>query len=190
MKRLLSLFVLALTTLSALHALADELHPELRDVTVKVDSDCSSWMNDWITEAQNLTREDNPRINYLAYVIEDKRTGLPIGSVGCSYYADMRKVGITYFIGADYRNEGYASEAIKAYVCYFFEHYDENEIIATIREDNFPSWKAIENAGFTLTEKKMYKDIYDVNEELYRFYSAKRMHWTPERQKGEKHELL
>ena len=72
-------------------------------------------------------------------MIEDKRTGSPVGSVGCSYYEDLGKVGITYFIGADFRNNGYASEAVKAYVCYFFEHYDENEMIATIREDNLPS---------------------------------------------------
>ena len=138
------------------------------------DSDCRSWMNDWIAEAQKLTREDNPRTNYLAYAIENKKTGLPVGSVGCSFYADMKKVGITYFVGADFRNEGYASEAIKAYVCYFFEHYNENEMIATIREDNLPSWKTIEKAGFTLTEKKMYKDINDTNEIRYRFYSVKK----------------
>lgn len=137
-------------------------------------SDCGSWMNDWIIEAQNLIREDNPRIDYLAYVIENKRTGLPIGSVGCSFYADMGKVGITYFIGVNFRNKGYASEAIKAYVRFFFEHYDENEIIATVREDNIQSWKAIERAGFALTEKKMYKDINDADEKLYRFYSRQR----------------
>lgn len=138
---------------------------------VGFDKDCSSWMDDWIIEAQNLAREDDPRKNYLAYVIEDKRTGLILGSVGCSYYEDLDKVGITYFIGADHRNAGYASEAIKAYACYFFEHYDEKELIATIREDNLPSWKAIEKAGFSLTERKMYKDINDESEELYRFYS-------------------
>ena len=120
------------------------------------DKDCSSWMDDWIKEAQNLAREDNPQKNYLAYVIEDKRTGSSVGSVGCSYYEDLGKVGITYFIGADFRNNGYAVEAIKAYIRYFFEHYDENEMIATIREDNLPSWKTIERAGFSLTEKKMY----------------------------------
>ncbi len=141
---------------------------------VGFDKDCSSWMGDWIIEAQNLAREDNPRNYYLAYVIEDKGTGSPIGSVGCSFYEDLGKVGITYFVGADFRNKGYASEAIKAYVCYFFEHYDEKEIIATIREDNLPSWKTIERAGFLLTEKKMYKDINDKNEELYRFYSMYR----------------
>ncbi len=103
-------------------------------------------MGDWITEAQNLARDDNPRKMYLAYVIEDKGTGSPVGSVGCSYYEDLRKVGVTYFVRAYFRNNGYASEAIKAYVCYFFEHYDENEIIATIREENLPSWKAIEKS--------------------------------------------
>ena len=28
------------------------------------DKDCSSWMGDWIIEAQNLAREDNPRKMY------------------------------------------------------------------------------------------------------------------------------
>jgi len=39
---------------------------------------------------------------YLAYVIEDKRTGSSVGTVGCSFYEDMGKVGVTYFIGADF----------------------------------------------------------------------------------------
>lgn len=135
---------------------------------------CSSWMKDWILEAQGLAQKDNPRTDYLAYVIEDKRTGFPIGSVGCSFYADMGKVGITYFVGAKYRKKGYASEALKAYVRYFFEHYDEIEIIATIREDNISSWKTIEKAGFVLVDKRMYRDINDADEELYRFYSLQR----------------
>lgn len=141
---------------------------------VGFDRNCSLWMKAWILEAQSLEQKDNPRIDFLAYVIEEKRTRFPIGSVGCSYYADMGKVGITYFIGAEYRNKGYACEAVKAYVKYFFEHYDEVEMIATIREDNIFSWKAIEKAGFVLTDKQMYKDTNDTNEELYRFYSAQR----------------
>lgn len=115
------------------------------------DKNCGSWMKDWILEAQSLEQKDNPQTDYLAYVIEDRKTGVPIGSVGWSYYADMGKVGITYFVGAEYRNKGYASEAVKAYVRYFFEHYDQIEMIATIREDNISSWMAIEKAGFVLT---------------------------------------
>lgn len=137
-------------------------------------TDCSSWMREWILQAQSLEKLDNPRKDYLAYVIEERKTGFPIGAVGCSFYADMEKVGITYFIGAEYRNKGYASEAIKSYVRYFFEHYDEIEIIATIREDNTTSWKTIEKSGFVLTENRMYRDINDTYEELYRFYSTKR----------------
>lgn len=135
---------------------------------------CSSWMKGWIIEAQNLAQKDNPRTDYLAYAIEDRRTGFSIGAVGCSFYGDMGKVGITYFVGAEFRGKGYASEAVKAYVRYYFEHYDENEIIATIREDNIPSWKVIEKAGFVLTEKRMYKDINDTDKKLYRFYSVQR----------------
>ena len=37
------------------------------------DKDCSSWMDDWIKEAQNLAREDNPRKNYLGVPIPDSQ---------------------------------------------------------------------------------------------------------------------
>lgn len=130
------------------------------------DRNCGSWMKKWILEAQSLTQKDNPRTDYLAYVIEDRRTGFPIGSVGCSFYADMRKIGVTYFVGAECRNKGYASEAVNAYVRHFFEHYDENEIIATICADNISTWKTIEKTGFILTDKRMYRDINDSVEEL------------------------
>lgn len=46
----------------------------------------------------------------------------------------------------------------------------ESEIIATILDANAPSWKIAEKSGFKLIEKKMYKDIDDEKEELYRFY--------------------
>ncbi len=39
---------------------------------------------------------------------------------------------------------------------------------------NVPSWKTAEKAGFVLEEKRMYKDIDDSEEQLYRFYSIKR----------------
>ncbi|MDE6621403.1 MAG: hypothetical protein K2K74_13130 [Lachnospiraceae bacterium] len=44
------------------------------------------------------------------------------------------------------------------------------QLIATVKDENIPSWKAVEKAGFVLTEKRMYKDLYDDKEELYHFY--------------------
>ena len=43
---------------------------------------------------------------------------------GCSYYEDEKQVGLVYFIGAEYRGKGYASEAARAYAKYFLEHYE------------------------------------------------------------------
>ena len=135
------------------------------------DAECGSWMDEWMAEARKLAADDNPTVDYLAYAVELIDTHEVIGSVGCSYYKDMEKVGIVYFIGAEYRNHGYAAEAAKAYVRYFLRQYGQDEIIATIREDNVPSWRTIEKAGFSLTEKKLYKDIDDETEKPYRFYS-------------------
>lgn len=138
------------------------------------DTECGSWMDEWVVEARELAENDNPTVDYLAYTVELKETHEVVGSVGCSYYRDMEKVGITYFVGAEYRNCGYAAEAAEAYVRYFLQHYDQEEMIATINEDNASSWKVVEKVGFRLTQKKMYQDIDDESEQMTRFYSYKR----------------
>ena len=134
------------------------------------DESFPDWAGDWINEALVLTEKDDPRADYIPCTILLKSSGKVIGNVGCTYYEDTDKIGICYFIGSEYRKKGYVTEAVKAYVPYFFDHYDEKEIIATIKDDNLPSWKTAEKTGFKLLETKMYKDIYDEKEELYRFY--------------------
>lgn len=136
------------------------------------DMDCNEWMKNWIVEAKELTGRDDPTEEYLAYAIQLKESGIVIGSVGCSYYEDLEKVGVTYFIGGNYRNKGYASEAVKAYIQYFFRRYRINEIIATVREENISSRRVIEKSGFRLGERKLYKDLNDEFEEMYCFYSV------------------
>ncbi|MCR5103657.1 MAG: GNAT family N-acetyltransferase [Eubacterium sp.] len=138
------------------------------------DENCSEWIADWIDEAISLSEKDDPRADYIADVICLKEDGRVIGSVGTSYYEDLDKVGIVYFVGTEFRQKGYVSEAVEAYLDYFFDHYDENEIRANIRDANVPSWKTAEKVGFVLEEKRMYKDIDDSEEQLYRFYSVKR----------------
>lgn len=133
-------------------------------------SDCREWMASWIQEARALDRQDNPTGDYLAYAVTEKLHGILLGSVGCTYYEDLNQVGVTCFTGAAFRGQGYAAEAVTAYVQYFFTHYDIHRLIATVREDNTASWKTVENAGFVLSETRMYRDINDKKEELYRFY--------------------
>ena len=135
-----------------------------------LDKDCHRWMTEWVSEAKELSIRDNPKMDWLAYTITLKNKNIIVGSIGCSYYDDLEEIGITYFIGAQYRNNGYASEAIRAYVKYFFAHYDVQKMIATVRDENVSSCKAVEKAGFRLIEKRMYKDLNDDKEELYHFY--------------------
>lgn len=134
------------------------------------DKDCSGWMTKWIAEAKGLAIRDNPNMDYLAYAVMLTNENIVVGSIGCSYYEDLQEIGVTYFIGAQYRNNGYAVEAVKAYTKYFFNHYNVQKMIATVRSENVSSWKVVEKAGFLLTEKRMYKDLNDEKEELYHFY--------------------
>ncbi|MCM1263590.1 MAG: GNAT family N-acetyltransferase [Butyrivibrio sp.] len=134
------------------------------------DKDCGDWMAKWIDEAKNFAYRNNPHTDYLAYTITLKDEAVVIGSVGCSYYEEFQQTGITYFIGEQYRSNGYAVEAVKAYTEYFLNHYDVKGMIATVRDENIPSWKVIEKVGFILNGKRMYKDLNDDEEQLYRFY--------------------
>lgn len=138
------------------------------------DEDCGSWMAEWVSEAKEFTLRDNPLMDYLAYTVTLKDSGIVVGSVGCSYYDDLQETGITYFMGAQYRKNGYAAEAVKAYIEFFFSNYNVHRMIATVRDENISSWKVVEKANFILTEKKRYKDINDDKEELYRFYEITR----------------
>lgn len=139
-----------------------------------LDRDCGKWIANWIVEAQEFAIRNNPISDYLAYTISLKNKNVVVGSVGCTYYDDLQEIGITYFIGAQYRNNGFAVEAVKAYTSFFFQHYNVQKMIATIRDENISSWKVIEKSDFKLTEKKMYKDINDAEKVLYRFYEMEK----------------
>ena len=52
-------------------------------------------------------------------------------------------------------------------------------MIAMVSDENVPSWKLAERAGFTLTDKRMYKNLNDDIEELYRFYVMEKGNCRP-----------
>lgn len=64
------------------------------------DKNCNEWIGEWIVEAQEFSARNNPGMDYLAYTVVLKETNVVIGSVGCSYYEDLKETGITYFIVA------------------------------------------------------------------------------------------
>ncbi len=138
------------------------------------DYNCSEWIEDWIKEAVEYDKRNNPKKDYLAYTVCLKEDNKIIGSVGCSWYDDFEKTGVTYFLGNEYRGKGYALESLNAYIEYFFKQYPINKIIATIRENNVNSWKLLDKTDFRLSEKKMWKDYDDPKECMYRFYELEK----------------
>ena len=133
-------------------------------------SECHKWMGDFIREAMELESEDNPYHEYLAFAIEDKSDHQVIGSVGSSFYEDFMEVGVTYFIGAEYRGNGYAAEALQCFVDYLFAKYDLKKLVATANVKNIASCKTLEKAGFTVVVTKMYQDLYDEQAEMSNIY--------------------
>lgn len=136
-------------------------------------SDCDKWMGNWIKEAMQLDAKNNPNKAYLAYAIEDKIRNQVMGSVGTSYYEDFNRIGITYFLGAHFRGNGYMTEAVQSYVQYFFNHYEADTIFAAVKVENKSSCRTLEKAGFILLETRLYKDLYDKTEDLRNFYEIK-----------------
>lgn len=137
-------------------------------------SECHKWMGEFISEAINLETEDNPYNQYLAFAIEDKTSHMVIGSVGSSYYEDLTEVGVTYFIGANYRGNGYAAEALQCLVDYLFARYDLKKLVATARVENIASCRTLERTGFSVVETKLYQDLYDESEEMSNIYELAR----------------
>ena len=138
-------------------------------------SECDKWMGQWIRESMQLEIENDPNREYLAFVIEEKNIGQAIGSVGTSFYEDLQKIGITYFVGSKFRGQGYASEAVSAFAKYYFLHYNTDILFATARVRNIASCKVLERAGFVLYDSRMYQDMYDETAELNNFYELKRV---------------
>lgn len=133
-------------------------------------SECHKWMGEFINDAIKLEAEDNPYNEYLAFAIENKTNHTVIGSVGSSYYEDFKEVGVTYFIGANYRGNGYAAEALRCFADYMFTRYNLQKLIATAIVKNIASCKTLEKTGFSVVETKMYQDLYDEKEVLSNIY--------------------
>ncbi len=138
-------------------------------------SECHKWMGEFINDAMQLEKENNPYKEYLAYTVAEKGSRKAVGSVGCSYYEDMKEIGITYFIGAGFRGNGYGAEAVQTFVKNFFLMYEAERLIAVTDTENKASCRTLEKAGFTLLETRLYQDMYDEKERMSSIYEIVRL---------------
>ena len=112
--------------------------------------------------------------SYFKAIIQRKSDEL-IGSISLG---DMNRyegyVELEYAIAADFRNRGYATEAVKCMVDYGFSELDLTVIAAWVRSHNTESVRVLEKCAFTL-EGRLRKHARDRSDTLC--YSMLREEW-------------
>lgn len=124
------------------------------------------YMRDWsenVPEAQALTgyidwhqtqKDSTDVFENKRYAVILKETGRFIGIVGMGLEDTVNEVEMAYFIDEAYRGNGYAAEALQALFDWCMRVSDLPYLILTIDEQNLPSCRVAEKAGFILFEKR------------------------------------
>jgi RimJ/RimL family protein N-acetyltransferase len=81
----------------------------------------------------------------LAFLIEQNFA--PIGMVGINW-RDTETPELCYWLGVDYWGQGFATEATRAAIDFFFEEHDFEQLFAGARVSNPASRNILEKCGF------------------------------------------
>lgn len=96
-----------------------------------------------------------------------------IGTIGVVNINEEKKfIEINYYIEKKYRNQGYATEALRQIIDYFFNQVKIKEIRASHSLNNLAAQKVLLKCGMTFTYDTFYKDSQG-KEEIIRNYSLK-----------------
>lgn len=96
-------------------------------------------------------------------ILRDRRTGSLIGAVGSSFYVDMGKVGITYFIGAEFRDKGYSRPSISSFMIINLDKTIISEQIAdVIISGLLASNKLFRKVAFVGVDKNWQKEFVKI----------------------------
>lgn len=85
---------------------------------------------------------------------------------------ELQETEVAYGIAKQHRGNGYATEVAVTLTNWALETFNLPYVVATISEDNTPSLKVIENAGFLYYGTKEFKNYSDEKLEFryFRFY--------------------
>ena len=108
---------------------------------------------------EQAPKEAHPWLTY--WLIEKKEQKRGIGLVGCKYLPNEDGyVEIGYTMAEEYRNQGYMTEALLAFLDWLYEYPFCKGAKLLIRSANLPSRKVAENCGF----------LHQGREEIYEVY--------------------
>ncbi len=102
---------------------------------------------DWIT-SHEASAKDGTDLTFAIWT-----DGNLIGSINIENRGDDT-TGIGYWVGKDYWNQGYASEAVAEILQYAFERLEINLLLTDLFSDNHASARVLEKAGFIFARNK------------------------------------
>lgn len=95
------------------------------------------------------------------FAIIDKYDEKIIGTIGLSHNIKHKNGSVSYVIGKEYWNQGYATEALKGIIEYAFSMKAYHKVYAEHFEDNKASGRVMQRAGMIYEGEKIdhiYKD--------------------------------
>ena len=117
----------------------------------------------WINEGNDFDR----LCQILAIELkEEKRC---IGIIGIAPQSKIQgEFEILFSISDDYQNNGYATEASRKIIKWFFEQNENGYVCAIVKTNNVPSQKVIEKLGFEYIENR--EIVFDYKPTMFRYY--------------------
>ncbi len=92
-------------------------------------------------------KETRKKKNETIYIITNKATKESMGVIHPTKKAINNSIGIGYWIGLDFRNKGYMTEAVKSVIKEAFKDKTVQRIEITASEKNIPSQIVIKKSG-------------------------------------------
>ena len=134
----------------------------MSDMVMKDTMEATNWIN-WIN---NMASTEVP---WEVLAIELSDICQCIGLVGIVPQQKIQgEVEILFSIADEYQNNGYATEAAKAVIEWFFSTRDNAYLCAIVKLTNIPSQKVIEKLGFEFIEER--EIVYDYKPTMFKYY--------------------
>lgn len=115
----------------------------------------------------------------ISFGIFEKATGKLMGTIGAGKHDDLHEPEIFYYILAEYRGYGFASEAAKEVTGWALKNYNIPYLIGTVAVDNVKSQHVLERCGYQFVAIRSLL-VHATNERFdfkyYRYYNPKYKH--------------
>ncbi|MDF2844651.1 MAG: putative acetyltransferase, gnat family [Herbinix sp.] len=123
----------------------------------------------WIIWINSKSNVEEP---WQVLAIERKSDHRCIGLVGVIPQEKInREIEILFEIADEYQNNGFATEAAKELIRWFFETRHDTYLCAIVKVNNLASQRVIEKIGFEYMKER--EIVYDNNPTLFKYYQLK-----------------